>query len=58
MKFERVPIPVGSENIEASAGMSVRGIAVAALLVAVSAPRLVALVAIVGGTAAGALLMA
>lgn len=58
MKFERAPFPVETENADSSAMMIVGGIAVAAALVLVSAPRLFALLAVVGGTIAGALLAA
>ena len=57
MKFEHVPIPVGTENVDASALVLLGGVAVAAMLVAVSAPRLFWLVSLAGGAVAGGLLI-
>ena len=58
MKFEHVPIPAGTENVDPSVMMMLGGVGVAVLLVAVSAPRLVALVALAGSAVTGALLIA
>jgi hypothetical protein len=57
MKFERVPIPAGTESVDPTMMMMLGGIAVAALLVAVSSPRVVALVALAGGAIAGGLMI-
>lgn len=58
MKFQDVPIPVGVENVDPSAMAMLGGVAVAALLVAVSAPRLFALLAMVAGGIAGGFMIA
>ncbi len=57
MKFEHVPIPVGTDAVDSTAMSLLGGVAVAALLVAVSSPRLFALVALAGGAVVGGLMI-
>ena len=57
MKFDHVPIRVATENADATALMLLGGVAVAALLVALSAPRLFAFSGLAGGVIAGGLLI-
>jgi hypothetical protein len=57
MKFENVPIPVGVENVDPSAMMLAGGVVVAAALVALSAPRLFSIAAIVACGVVGGLLI-
>lgn len=56
MKFEDVPIPVGSENIDPTLMVVGAGLAVAVLLVAIYSPRLFTLCTL-AGLAAGVLLI-
>lgn len=58
MKFEPVTIPAGAENADSTALMIAAGLAVAAALVLVSAPRLFASLAVLCGAVAGAVMMA
>lgn len=57
MKFEDVPIPMGVENVDLSAMMLAGGVVVAAVLVALSAPRLFSVAAIVACGVVGGLLI-
>lgn len=56
MKYENVQFPVGTENADPTALMLGIGIAVAVVLVALSAPRLFSLCT-VAGVVAGAFLV-
>ncbi len=57
MKFENVPVPVGTEFIDPVTLLTGAGVAVVVVAVALSAPRLFTLCAIAGVIAGGAFLI-